>query len=464
MSDDRGKPAGAHWGTTHGMRVVWLLLGMALVGFSSWLAILAQRPSPSPVAFVLLMGGAGVCYGLSIWLAHRCPSSLSFGYLLLIAVICRLVLLATPPLFDDDMHRYLWDGKVCSHGINPFAYPPNAPALTALRDENWREVNYPQVSTIYPPLAQLLFAAAYRGGLRTIPALKAVWCLFDVGNILLIAAILAAVGLPKCWTLAYAWSPLALKEFANSGHLEPVMLCFLLVSVYLLLRGKTWFLGVGAALGAAICVKLVPVFFLPLCWRLGRWKLLLSTALVCLVLYLPFRSAGAQLFSGTLMYSRYWLFNAGIFALLNAVQAAMLPQTASFPFNPLRILILLVIFGYAGMISRHVAPTDRIGAIRAVRNILAACLLLMPTVDPWYVCWLLPFLCIVPSRGLLLLTITSVLSYLYYVGQVLPAWVLWAEYLPVYLLLGWDWLLPLIRHHGEAAKEGAMPTALAGDT
>ena len=42
-----------------------------------------------------------------------------------------------------------------------------------------------------------------------------------------------------------------------------------------------------------------------------------------------------------------------------------------------------------------------------IRNTLAVCLLLMPTVLPMACCWLPPFLCIAPNCGLLLLTVTQ---------------------------------------------------------
>ena len=44
------------------------------------------------------------------------------------------------------------------------------------------------------------------------------------------------------------------------------------------------------------------------------------------------------------------------------------------------------------------------------------------------VCWLLPFLALVRSAPLLLLTVTCSLSYLYYAHASFPAWIPWVEY------------------------------------
>ncbi|HEX9017253.1 MAG TPA: hypothetical protein VF960_14780, partial [Chloroflexota bacterium] len=53
------------------------------------------------------------------------------------AVVLRVGLLATTPSLSDDVYRYVWDGKVIAAGIDPYAYPPAAPELSALRDPLW---------------------------------------------------------------------------------------------------------------------------------------------------------------------------------------------------------------------------------------------------------------------------------------------------------------------------------------
>ena len=47
-----------------------------------------------------------------------------------VAVILRLVALATPPNFlVDRLYRYVWDGRVQGAGVNPYLYIPSDPAL-----------------------------------------------------------------------------------------------------------------------------------------------------------------------------------------------------------------------------------------------------------------------------------------------------------------------------------------------
>ncbi len=44
-------------------------------------------------------------------------------------VVSRAILCFTIPVLEADYFRYLWDGHVWAHGINPFLYPPEHPAL-----------------------------------------------------------------------------------------------------------------------------------------------------------------------------------------------------------------------------------------------------------------------------------------------------------------------------------------------
>jgi hypothetical protein len=62
--------------------------------------------------------------------------------------------------------------------------------------------------------------------------------------------------------------------------------------------------------------------------------------------------------------------------------------------------------------------------------------------DPWYLCWLVPFLCLFPWRPWLLLTATVSLSYLYYLRDQDIFWLRPLEYVPVY-----GWLLVLFFAH-----------------
>ena len=73
----------------------------------------------------------------------------------------------------------------------------------------------------------------------------------------------------------------------------------------------------------------------------------------------------------------------------------------------------------AFLILRRVAP------LRAVYVGLGGFMLLSPTVHPWYLVWMVPFLCFFPSAPRLLLTATVVLAY--HAPALGPAGAAWRE-------------------------------------
>ena len=70
-------------------------------------------------------------------------------------------LLHLPPSLSDDAYRYVWDGQVQAHGINPYQYVPQDPALEFLQDGAlYDHLNSPAFYSVYPPVSQLIFGAA----------------------------------------------------------------------------------------------------------------------------------------------------------------------------------------------------------------------------------------------------------------------------------------------------------------
>src|SRR6185369_16431099 len=85
------------------------------------------------------------------------------------AILARAAAIGRDPAFSDDVFRYVFEGRVVwSAGpLFPLLHAPaEAPALgvpAALLDASWQRINHPELPTIYPPFAGLVFAAA--GGL-----------------------------------------------------------------------------------------------------------------------------------------------------------------------------------------------------------------------------------------------------------------------------------------------------------
>ena len=92
-------------------------------------------------------------------------------------------------------------------------------------------IDHRSVPTIYPPLSEAVFAATAfitpeRAPVRVqVGGFKGVLLLFDLATVLLVMGLLRNLNQPPARTLAYAWCPLVLKEFANTGHLDAIAVC-----------------------------------------------------------------------------------------------------------------------------------------------------------------------------------------------------------------------------------------------
>lgn len=292
--------------------LVWLIaLAVAqavLYAAIAWLSrkfVHGEGYQPRPILAVI--GLLVTCFGLyvvSLVVALRIPPARWLvGVILVSAAVFRAILLPTEPIQEIDIYRYLWDGAVLSHGGNPFRYsptdvlavdlaaaddphrtPPELARLARLGDRDpalgtvLRRIHYPELTTVYPPVSQVVFALGDRlaptpgsvWGRMTV--LKGVLLGFDLLAIGFIWLILSETSRHAGWLVAYAWCPLVMKEFANSGHLDAIAVCLATAAVWCILRALRggphrhwWWEASGATLlGLAVGAKLYPLVLVPL--------------------------------------------------------------------------------------------------------------------------------------------------------------------------------------------------------
>lgn len=265
------------------------------------------HPDPwnDATAWVLVMGGVWIVFGLGVWFLRRAPLKAVVVLTLLGAVALPLAAGFAPPRSSDDLYRYLWDGRVQTSGIDPYRYVPAAPELTHLRDDflwpqqsAWCEpdvpgrvtagcslINRPAVHTIYPPAAQGYFAAVdllSPNGFRERP-IQLASVLFVVATTVLL--LLVKPRLAALW----AWCPLVALEAGNNAHLDVVAAFLTVAALVVAARAKTWRGTVSGAvlLGLAIATKFTPALAGPSLVRRRPLTLIATTAVTVALLYLP---------------------------------------------------------------------------------------------------------------------------------------------------------------------------------
>jgi len=407
------------------------LVGLAVLLEAAFLVLRRLHPWDENVVGVIAVGlAASAVYFLAARLALIWRESTPAALLVVLtaAVAFRATLFPLPPTLSYDLYRYQWDAAVQRAGYNPYLVAPADPELASFRPPEYDRLpgkNYPAA---YGPVTELLFRlVAPWGG---VAGFKLLSVLFDLGTLLVVAGLLRLRGEPPVRALLYGWCPLVVVEFAGSGHNDSLALCALLVANFFIIRQRA---GVSiAALAAAVLSKwfaavVAPVFL----WR-GRWRSVPFFAAAAGLLLVPYAGAGWGLFAGLLAYLEQWRNNASLYALLAGATGEESVAAG-------------VGLGVVAGLGLH-CLRERLEPLRACYLLLAALLLVSPSVFPWYVTWLVPFLCFFPNAGLLVWTGTVLLSYHVLMDYSATgawrysAWLVWLEYLPVYaLLLGKAW-------------------------
>ena len=400
--------------------------------------------------------------------------------IILFALIFRVTLLSTTPVLSDDIYRYVWDGKVANHGINPYRYPPEADNLKGIRDEAiYPYVNHKSVHTIYPPLSQYFFQAV-TWIYPSVFAMKLALLLFDLGIIIMIFLILRFLDRSLGWILVYAWNPLVILEFSGSGHMDAVPIFLFLFSLLIAMKSRS--IWAGAVLALSFLTKFVSIMLLPFFEDVrSRWKTIaIMSGTVMLLLgsgYLAFADAGSNMNKGLFEYASTWEFNSSWYSLTyHYVQDLFNIPASAETFlgfatnNEARTVtkFMLMCAGfliYGGVYIHHIRKSyegQKENILSAAFIIIAVLTLLSPTLHPWYVIWVIPFLCFFPNPAWILFSGLVFLSYsvlkeyhttgVWQESLVIRLW----EYVPFYALLFsglvWKTIKKLKAHPPEKAR------------
>ena len=412
-----------------------ILLELALLAF--WVFSGVWRGSGR-----LLLGFLvpGMIFGLIAWRILRARPAATTGRTRLIllgfAALFHLTLLFTPYPLSNDLYRYYWDGKLLAHGVNPYTYPPAAAELAVYRDEYWQLIFNRDVPTGYPPLAEALFAVAYR--LASGPwLLRGMATLASLGTAAYLMRALGAAGRDERRVLLYAWSPLVALEFANSGHLDALALLCLSAALFLALERRYVAAAICLALGSQ--AKFFPALLLPVWGRRWGKTAWLAFSLVFVLPWLPFIAGGTP-FKGLGIFARRGDFNNSLYRLIESGWYLVLDSLSAHLWARATVFAILALF-YLAYLLRRRGDAGLLSGWRFAGKFFGLSLLLSPVVHPWYVCWMLAFISIEGRAAWLVLAVTIIFARHIYIGYEQTGvwqedgWPSLAVWIPFYLAL-----------------------------
>ena len=336
---------------------------------------------------------------------------------LALATLWHIAFLRVSPGADDDIHRYVWDGRLQRLGYNPYLVVPSDPAVQALHTAETQSLNNPDLTSPYPAGAQLFFRAVTAIH-ESVFAFKVA---FVVCDLLIVFVLLDILSLNRQGThlvLAYAWNPLLAIEVAGSGHIDIVGALLLVISIAALAR--SWRAIAALAFGLSVAVKFLPIVLLPLYWKRIRIRDAALASCAVGLLYGPFLNHGRIPTGSLSTYVQTFRFNGPVFATLVHVAPPRL----------LAGLAVLIGFLIAIWLRRKSVASPDVFAWP-----MAASLLFAPVVFPWYLLWLAPFLMSASTLVIAVWTVSIIPTYVMWhfraLGRpwgALPGWVMLVEY------------------------------------
>ncbi|MBI2375436.1 MAG: hypothetical protein HYV07_15680 [Deltaproteobacteria bacterium] len=418
-------------------------LGLSLVSAVGWLAVLRSDRPPLP------------------------------GFQTITLLLWALAL-TRAPAFSMDAARYVFEGRAVWYKgpTFPFRVPPaEAPGHglpSALFDELYTQINHPELRTIYPPLAQLVFALA--GGLGELVGSHLLWL-----RLFLSAAAIGGLAVmhrlaprSNAWTLLGC--PILITETAREGHADSLTLLGLALFAGAFASERARLGHVG--LGLSALSKLQGAILWPLAARSSARGAILGAGIASGVL-LPLAFVGPSALEGLSAYASRWRAGDGAFSLLLRLSELLIGGDHRFVATLGHTLTrhelaramagCLFVVAYAQLLRQRREGRE---VPRTAGVLLLLLLLLSPTLHPWYTTWLLafvPFMTVGRRSALLLLAAAPLLHHPSWLAATRGQWqdlgmVRALVHLPAWTLLAID-LVPKKSSDGEGSPH--QPRGLA---
>jgi alpha-1,6-mannosyltransferase len=353
------------------------------------LAQLTQGYDALAWLFSALMGAMYALYILAFANAARLRARWTIAAVLAVHVIFLL----SPPLSYTDVFNYINYGRMgVAHGLNPYTtiaqLEPHSDPSFAL--SNWHFLLSP-----YGPLFTLFtYALVPLGVIASFWAIKLVLAIASLATLALVWRCAQLLGRSPAAAVAFVGlNPIVLVWGLGADHNDVLMLFFVVLAVYLLLRPAGSSRGAGAALVTAIFIKASAGVILPIFLLVARRRRFLEGGL----------AAGVLLGIASLVAFGANLPNVA--AQNRLVTALGLPNMLGLALgqggetHTVHTLVS-VLFVLAICVAVTCAARRRDAWLTASAAALIALIASLSWLAPWYLLWALPFAALSRSRVL----------------------------------------------------------------
>ncbi|NRA60727.1 MAG: DUF2029 domain-containing protein [Psychrobium sp.] len=386
-------------------------LGLMLVLFGAGVSHLfsdVKQSSSDLLGTLTVLQFSGMALGmLLVWSVQKPIHKLSeVKWLLLVAILARLLLLGVDPYTSNDVGRYLFDGKIALTGLDPYVVNHQHPLLVELRQIWQPPAEHAAYSTLYPPLSLALFALTATAGPEYA---QLTWQL--VLTLVSIATLFASI-----WVLRHAnklqhlplvaLSPILILESGLGLHVDAVTALLVMLAIGAWQRQRIGICGVLIGLG--VLVKILPLMLLlPLLFVSRSVRaavlLLLSAILTVVVGYMLTFALGFEPIGSIGVFFEKWRFASPIFSGLSLILSSD--------------EIFLLCISLVGITAASIAyvsfqKRDEHSSLFTLLQLSVALpLIVSPVLFPWYLMALVLLLALQPNVYLILWLCLMPLTY-----------------------------------------------------
>ena len=437
-------------------KLIWILLGFGVITYALYILkvspTLTYDANPGPVEIILFVSQKiliGVLFFLAIINITKLPlKEIWIAWIVFTGLFARIILIPSAPILEDDFYRYLWDGAVTANEYNPYMLSPlqvqqqdpDVPEkILKLADQSGdviNKINHPKIKTLYPALAQIVFALSYYLVPWSVTGWKFIMLLGDLFLLFFIIKILRELKLPISFVAIYWLNPIILHEYFNTGHYDLFALLFTAISFYYFLKSEH--ITASITLALAVGFKLWPVLLFPFYLRrLSNQKFKIISSIIAfsvfvVIIFIPVLRAGIDENFGFMKYAANWINNAAFYTIL---KDSIDLFTATFKIYYVCadcvarwITIGLMLITILWLIRKPLNDNKLLS-----NNILiavAVMFLISPTQFPWYYTWLVLPLVFSPKFSLLMYAFLIPLYHLNFLGN----YFIYIQHIPVILL------------------------------